>query len=59
SVKQHPTLCHEIVNIQKRFALFVQISAMNVLKNVKNIPTWNTADCVLRHVEDVLKNVIK
>jgi hypothetical protein len=30
-----------------------------VLKNVKNIPTWNTANCVLKHVEDALKNVVK
>jgi hypothetical protein len=27
------------VNIQKRFVLFVQISVIYVLKNVKNIPT--------------------
>jgi hypothetical protein len=32
---------------------------MNVVRNVKNIPRWNTADYVLRHVEDALKNVIK
>jgi hypothetical protein len=32
---------------------------MPVLKNVRDTNIWNTVDCVHRHVENVLKNVVK
>jgi hypothetical protein len=32
---------------------------MLVLKNVRSISRWNTVNCVLKHVEVVLKNVVK
>ncbi|MGA9170947.1 MAG: hypothetical protein WBZ20_12470 [Nitrososphaeraceae archaeon] len=35
------------------------MSATHAPKNVKNIPTWNIANCVPKYVEDVLKNVVK
>jgi hypothetical protein len=43
----------------KKICATVLMSVMSVLKNVKNIPIWNTANCVLKHAEDVLKNVVK
>jgi hypothetical protein len=43
----------------KRFALSVQMYMTNVLRNVKNILIWNTANYAPTHVEDALTNVVK
>jgi hypothetical protein len=45
--------------MQNRFAIFVLRYAMIAVLNVKNIRPWNTANNVLKHVENVLLNVVK
>jgi hypothetical protein len=46
-----------MVNMQSRFVASVMTYVMHVLKNVKNIHKWTIVSSVLKHVEDVLKNV--
>jgi hypothetical protein len=51
--------CQEIVNTQNRSAMFVLTYAMPAVLNVKNIRRWNTVNNALKHVEIVLRNVVK
>jgi hypothetical protein len=48
-----------MVSIHNRFAEFVLISVMHVHKNVKNINRWIIVSSVLKHAEDVLRNVVR
>jgi hypothetical protein len=45
--------------MQNRSATFVLAYVMPAVLNVKNIRQWNTVNNVLKHVENVLQNVVK
>jgi hypothetical protein len=47
------------VNMQNKYAIFVQISVKHVLRNVNDILIWIIVKDVHRYVEVVLKNVAK
>jgi hypothetical protein len=51
--------CQEIVSMQNRSAMFVLTYVMPAVLNVKNIRRWNTVSNLLKHVESVLRNVVK
>ncbi len=53
------TASQGIASIQNKYAMFVQIFAKRVLRNVNDILIWTIVKNAHRHVEDVPKNVVK
>jgi hypothetical protein len=53
----HHRLCQWAVNMQISFVACMRTYAIHVLKNAKDIHKWTIFSDLLKHVEDVLKNV--
>ena len=45
-------------NMSMKYVIHVLNYVTHALKSVKNINTWNTANCVHKHVGHVLRNVV-
>jgi hypothetical protein len=58
-VGQPHNSCQGIASIQNKYAMFVQIFAKRVLRNVNDTLIWIIVKNAHKYAEDVLKNVVR